>query len=116
MCYHLYSKARSEAFIPFQIPELQRTPLEELCLQASLLSNSEPRLSLLVLTHHVFACAVCLCRWQLCTEKDKIVQVKLLQGEHVGSIRIEDFLALALEAPSSQAVTQVHGTALFHPD
>ena len=35
------------------------------------------------------------------------VQVKLLQGEHVGSIRIENFLALALEAPSPQAVTQV---------
>lgn len=37
VCYHMFSRARSSAFAEFQVPELQRTPLEELCLQVSLL-------------------------------------------------------------------------------
>lgn len=34
-------------------------------------------------------------------------QVKLLQGEHVGKVRIEQFLVQAMEAPAPQAVSQV---------
>lgn len=33
VCYHLYSQARSESMAEFQLAELQRCPLEELCLQ-----------------------------------------------------------------------------------
>lgn len=33
ICYHLYSKARAAAMLDFQIPEMKRTPIEELCLQ-----------------------------------------------------------------------------------
>ena len=35
VCYHLYSRARSAALAEFQLPELQRCPLEELCLQVA---------------------------------------------------------------------------------
>jgi hypothetical protein len=34
VCYHLYSRARSAGLADFQVPELQRSPLDELCLQA----------------------------------------------------------------------------------
>ena len=34
VCYHLYSRARSEGLPEFQTPELQRSPLDELSLQA----------------------------------------------------------------------------------
>lgn len=33
ICYHLYSKARAASLPDFQIPELRRMPIEELCLQ-----------------------------------------------------------------------------------
>lgn len=33
VCFHLYSKQRHEAMEEFQLPELQRTPLDEICLQ-----------------------------------------------------------------------------------
>lgn len=33
VCYHLYSKLRAAALPDFQIPELKRMPIEELCLQ-----------------------------------------------------------------------------------
>ena len=33
-CFRLYSHARLQSLEPFQLPELKRTPLDELCLQA----------------------------------------------------------------------------------
>lgn len=33
ICYHLYSKVRAAAMLDFQVPEIKRTPIEELCLQ-----------------------------------------------------------------------------------
>ncbi|KAH9315837.1 hypothetical protein KI387_024464, partial [Taxus chinensis] len=35
-CYHLFSKVRAAALPDYQIPEIKRTPLEELCLQVKL--------------------------------------------------------------------------------
>ncbi|XP_057469455.1 DExH-box ATP-dependent RNA helicase DExH6-like [Actinidia eriantha] len=37
ICYHLYSKLRAASLADFQVPEIKRTPIEELCLQAKLL-------------------------------------------------------------------------------
>ena len=37
MCYHLYSRVRSEGLPDFQAPELQRSPLDELSLQVRLI-------------------------------------------------------------------------------
>lgn len=34
VAYHLYSRVRSNGLAPFQLPELHRTSLDELCLQA----------------------------------------------------------------------------------
>ena len=34
VCFHLYSRTRSVGLAEFQVPELQRSPLDELCLQA----------------------------------------------------------------------------------
>ena len=34
VCFHLYSRTRSAGLADFQVPELQRSPLDELCLQA----------------------------------------------------------------------------------
>lgn len=39
-CYHLYSKVRAASFPDYQVPEIKRMPIEELCLQASLCSHS----------------------------------------------------------------------------
>lgn len=39
ICYHLYSKIRSAALPDFQVPEIKRMPIEELCLQASQMCN-----------------------------------------------------------------------------
>ncbi|XP_021300774.1 DExH-box ATP-dependent RNA helicase DExH6-like isoform X1 [Herrania umbratica] len=36
-CYHLYSKLRSASMPDFQVPEIKRMPIEELCLQVKLL-------------------------------------------------------------------------------
>ena len=36
VCFHLYSKARSSGLAEYQLPELQRSPLDELSLQARL--------------------------------------------------------------------------------
>lgn len=33
VCFHLYSKARSSGLAEYQLPELQRSPLDELSLQ-----------------------------------------------------------------------------------
>ncbi|KAF6172302.1 hypothetical protein GIB67_024924 [Kingdonia uniflora] len=33
ICYHLYSKARAASLPDFQVPEIKRMPIEELCLQ-----------------------------------------------------------------------------------
>ncbi|KAK3253212.1 hypothetical protein CYMTET_37524, partial [Cymbomonas tetramitiformis] len=38
-CFHLYSKTRSASLTEFQVPELKRTPLEEICLQVKLLEE-----------------------------------------------------------------------------
>ncbi|CAM6097575.1 unnamed protein product [Calypogeia fissa] len=40
VCYHLFSKMRAAALPEFQLPEIKRTPLEELCLQVKLLQPS----------------------------------------------------------------------------
>ncbi|KAL6983216.1 DExH-box ATP-dependent RNA helicase DExH6 [Sarracenia purpurea var. burkii] len=37
ICYHLYSKLRAASLPDFQVPEIKRMPIEELCLQAKLL-------------------------------------------------------------------------------
>ncbi|XP_062009081.1 DExH-box ATP-dependent RNA helicase DExH6-like [Rosa rugosa] len=37
ICYHLYSKLRAAALSDFQVPEIRRMPIEELCLQVKLL-------------------------------------------------------------------------------
>ncbi|XP_010242093.1 PREDICTED: DExH-box ATP-dependent RNA helicase DExH6-like isoform X2 [Nelumbo nucifera] len=37
ICYHLYSKTRSMSLPNFQVPEIKRMPIEELCLQVKLL-------------------------------------------------------------------------------
>ncbi|EEF42011.1 ATP-dependent RNA helicase, putative [Ricinus communis] len=37
MCYHLYSKLRAASMPDFQVPEIRRMPIEELCLQVKLL-------------------------------------------------------------------------------
>ncbi|KAH7841076.1 hypothetical protein Vadar_025239 [Vaccinium darrowii] len=37
ICYHLYSKLRAASLPDFQVPEIKRIPIEELCLQAKLL-------------------------------------------------------------------------------
>ena len=42
-CYRLYSTARFSSFADFQLPEMQRSPLEELCLQVRMLADA-PRL------------------------------------------------------------------------
>lgn len=39
VCYHLYSKFRAAALPDFQIPELKRMPIEELCLQVFIFPN-----------------------------------------------------------------------------
>ena len=39
-CYRLYSSARLAAFADFQLPEMQRSPLEELCLQVRMLAEA----------------------------------------------------------------------------
>ncbi|CAJ1971301.1 unnamed protein product [Sphenostylis stenocarpa] len=37
ICYHLYSRTRAASLPDFQIPEIRRIPIEELCLQVKLL-------------------------------------------------------------------------------
>ncbi|KAG6661759.1 DExH-box ATP-dependent RNA helicase DExH6-like [Carya illinoinensis] len=37
ICYHLFSKLRAASFPEFQLPEIKRIPIEELCLQVKLL-------------------------------------------------------------------------------
>ncbi|XP_054796819.1 DExH-box ATP-dependent RNA helicase DExH6 isoform X1 [Prosopis cineraria] len=37
ICYHLYSKYRAASLPDFQVPELRRMPIEELCLQVKML-------------------------------------------------------------------------------
>ncbi|KAK9266485.1 hypothetical protein L1049_001691 [Liquidambar formosana] len=37
ICYHLYSKLRAASLPEFQVPEIKRMPIEELCLQVKLL-------------------------------------------------------------------------------
>ncbi|CAI9111904.1 OLC1v1012242C1 [Oldenlandia corymbosa var. corymbosa] len=37
ICYHLYSKLRAASLPDFQVPEIKRMPIEELCLQVKLI-------------------------------------------------------------------------------
>ncbi|KAL5791681.1 hypothetical protein ACOSP7_000275 [Xanthoceras sorbifolium] len=37
ICYHLYSKLRAASLPDFQVPEIKRIPIEELCLQVKLI-------------------------------------------------------------------------------
>ena len=39
-CYRLYSTSRYNSFAEYQLPEMQRSPLEELCLQVRVLAES----------------------------------------------------------------------------
>jgi ATP-dependent RNA helicase DHX36 len=48
ICYHLLSKLRAASLPEFQVPEIKRIPIEELCLQVLYSPNdivSEPKLS-----------------------------------------------------------------------
>ncbi|CAA0836936.1 helicase in vascular tissue and tapetum [Striga hermonthica] len=40
ICYHLFSKLRAASLPDFQVPEIKRMPLEELCLQVKLINPS----------------------------------------------------------------------------
>ena len=40
-CYRVYSAQRLSAFAEFQLPEMQRSPLEELCLQVRMLAEAD---------------------------------------------------------------------------
>ncbi|XP_073281505.1 DExH-box ATP-dependent RNA helicase DExH6 [Primulina huaijiensis] len=40
ICYHLYSKLRASSLPDFQVPEIKRMPIEELCLQVKLVDPS----------------------------------------------------------------------------
>ncbi|XP_027343408.1 DExH-box ATP-dependent RNA helicase DExH6-like [Abrus precatorius] len=40
VCYHLYSKVQAASLPDFQVPEIKRMPIEELCLQVKLLDPS----------------------------------------------------------------------------
>ncbi|XP_035842657.1 DExH-box ATP-dependent RNA helicase DExH6 isoform X2 [Helianthus annuus] len=40
ICYRLYSKLRAASLMEFQVPEIKRTAIEELCLQVKLLNRS----------------------------------------------------------------------------
>eukprot|EP00250_Pteridium_aquilinum_P000849 c11023_g1_i1 orf=66-3809(+) len=40
VCYHLYSRVRANALPDYQVPEIKRTSLEELCLQVKLLDSN----------------------------------------------------------------------------
>ncbi|KAL3633801.1 hypothetical protein CASFOL_022563 [Castilleja foliolosa] len=40
ICYHLFSKVRAASFLDFQVPEIKRMPIEELCLQVKLIDPS----------------------------------------------------------------------------
>ncbi|EPS69371.1 hypothetical protein M569_05391, partial [Genlisea aurea] len=40
VCYHLYSKVRAASLPDYQVPEIKRMPIEELCLQVKLIDPS----------------------------------------------------------------------------
>ncbi|GAB4819950.1 hypothetical protein N2152v2_006996 [Parachlorella kessleri] len=46
VCFHLYSRQRSEALAPFQLPEIKRSPLDEMCLQVKLLESAGRQVSI----------------------------------------------------------------------
>lgn len=53
ICYHLYSKARAASLPDYQVPEIKRTPIEDLCLQVSLL-HCVKSCVLIILNCHFF--------------------------------------------------------------
>ncbi|QDZ17545.1 P-loop nucleoside triphosphate helicase [Chloropicon primus] len=40
VCFHIYSTSRSDSLLDFQIPELKRSPLEEVCLQIKVMESN----------------------------------------------------------------------------
>jgi ATP-dependent RNA helicase DHX36 len=40
VCFHLYSRTRYASLAAFQLPEIKRSPLEELCLQVKLMEEA----------------------------------------------------------------------------
>ncbi|KAK3120042.1 hypothetical protein QOZ80_9AG0680360 [Eleusine coracana subsp. coracana] len=40
ICYHLYSRLRAASLADYQVPEIKRMPIEELCLQVKLLDSN----------------------------------------------------------------------------
>lgn len=46
VAFHMYSRQRSEALAEFQLPELKRSPLDEMCLQVKLLEQPGARVSI----------------------------------------------------------------------
>lgn len=40
ICYHIFSKVRAASLLDFQVPEIKRVPIEELCLQVKLIDPS----------------------------------------------------------------------------
>ena len=40
VCFHIYSQGRSNSLEEFQVPELKRTPLEEVCLQIKVMESN----------------------------------------------------------------------------
>lgn len=39
LCFHMYSRQRSESLQEYQLPQLMRSPLDEVCLQVKLLGG-----------------------------------------------------------------------------
>lgn len=39
LCFHMYSRQRSESLQEYQLPQLMRSPLDEVCLQVKLLGR-----------------------------------------------------------------------------
>ncbi|XP_078436567.1 DExH-box ATP-dependent RNA helicase DExH6-like isoform X2 [Wolffia australiana] len=37
ICYHLFTSTRAQSFLEYQVPEIKRMPIEELCLQVKML-------------------------------------------------------------------------------
>uniref|UniRef100_A0A3B5PSG3 RNA helicase n=1 Tax=Xiphophorus maculatus TaxID=8083 RepID=A0A3B5PSG3_XIPMA len=50
-CYHLYNGLRASLLEAYQLPEIMRTPLEELCLQIKVMYVGRKRLALNALDH-----------------------------------------------------------------
>ncbi|GAA0171337.1 RNA helicase [Lithospermum erythrorhizon] len=99
ICYHLYSNIRAASLPDFQIPEIKRMPVEELCLQF----HNPPddvvdkegwfskltSLSFSMTNHSIYRCTTHFCEW-----------VKLVDPD----CKIEDFLNKTLDPPIYETV------------